>query len=329
MQEEDIRPQRLFDRYLELCREDAEVCFAGVPRRDVPCVACGGTDTEPAFDKWGFAYRRCRDCGSLYVSPRPDPEAFQAFYVSSRSSDYWVKEFFPAVMEARREKLFRDKAGRLLDLCRQRGLSTGVIAEVGAGFGMLLEEIRAISPDSRLIAVEPNPDMAALCAAKGLCAVQAFGESLSGLADAGKVDLAVTLEVLEHVHEPQRFCSSVAGLLRPGGTAVFTTLCCSGFDIQVLWERSKSVSPPHHLNLMSLEGLGALMRRSGFATVECFTPGRLDVDIVRKFWTPEAGRGPDRFLSGLLAADEPTREAFQNFLAGNRLSSHCWVLATR
>jgi len=66
VKEQDIRPEVLLQRYLELSAEDARECFGAEPRSAVACVACGGSNGSCQFDKNGFAYVRCADCGTLF-----------------------------------------------------------------------------------------------------------------------------------------------------------------------------------------------------------------------------------------------------------------------
>ena len=56
MKEQDIRPQKLLERYLQLSKEDAVQCFANEVRQPIPCVACGSSNHEDQFEKIGFAY---------------------------------------------------------------------------------------------------------------------------------------------------------------------------------------------------------------------------------------------------------------------------------
>src|SRR5262249_33496425 len=136
-------------------------------------------------------------------------------------------------------------------------------------------------------------------------------------------------EVLEHVFDPLAFVQAMAALLKPGGHVLLSSLGADGFDIQVLWERSKSVSPPHHLNFMSVAGFERLFSREGLTGVRALTPGRLDVDIVRNGVAADPGVLDNRFLELLLSRGPDVLDAFQRFLADNRLSSHVWVLAQK
>jgi hypothetical protein len=72
-----------------------------------------------------------------------------------------------------------------------------------------------------------------------------------------------------------------------------------------------------------------MFRDAGFDDVEVFTPGRLDVEIVKR--SIDRGVLPDlsRFEKLLLSRGEETLKAFQKFLAEKCLSSHVWIIATR
>lgn len=327
MREHDIRPEHLLNRYLELSRQDADRYFGGLPRQPIACVACGGKDSVHQFDKNGFGYVTCAACGSLFQSPRPPASAFEEFYRDSASSRFWATEFFPAVAEARREKIFRVRVERLAALCARCELEVRTLVDVGAGYGIFLEEWRRHSPRTRLIAIEPSRSLAAECRRKGLEVVETIAEEATGCAEIGCA--VVCFEVLEHCYEPVEFIRVLAGMVRPGGYLFVSTLSVDGFDIQVLWERSNSISPPHHINFLSTVGLEILFRRAGLENVEVFTPGALDTDIVRN----AVEREPDilqgqRFLSRLIR-DPSVSPAFQKFLSDNRLSSHAWVTARR
>lgn len=327
MKESEIRPEALLRRYLELSEEDATSCFGNVPRMSIPCVACASLWVEHDFDKHGFAYGLCRDCGTLYQTPRPALSAFESFYRDSVSSNYWAEVFFPAVAEARREKIFRPRVERLAALCEAQGLAIRRLIDVGAGYGIFLDEWRKRAPDTHLVAVEPSAALADECRVKGFEVAEDIAEQV-GDGYQGFADLVVCFEVLEHVYEPVAFVKSLMRLARPGGMVIVSTLCIDGFDLQILWQKSNQIFPPHHINFLSVAGFEKLFRRAGLMDVRVSTPGKLDVDIVRN----ASAKDPDllngqRFLQHLISNEEIAM-AFQEFLANNRLSSHAWVLGS-
>lgn len=328
MKETEIRPKELLQKYLELSVVDIATYFISSKREFLPCPACDNHGFQLAFEKSGFGYTVCRSCRTLYLNPRPSLEEFSHFYRESPSARYWANEFFPAVAEIRREKLFKPKVMELARLCQNENFKPVVVADIGAGFGLFLEEWRNLFPDTRTIAIEPNPEMADLCRDKKLEVLECLAEQASSLYD--HVDLVVALEVIEHVHNPLLFCNSLNYLLRAGGRLLLTGLCVDGFDIQVLWEHAKSISPPHHINFMSVFGFEKLLTRAGFSNIRIFTPGKLDVDIVKNILSekPDILAG-QRFIKNLLERSEETLKDFQIFLSDHQLSSHCWIWAEK
>lgn len=327
MKESDIRPEALLRRYLELSEHDAELCFVDIPRLKIPCVSCGGERLEGEFEKNGFAYSSCQDCGTLFQSPRPPIAAFEAFYRDSVSSRYWAEEFFPAVAEARRERIFRPRVERLTNLCRTKDISVERLIDVGAGYGIFLDEWRKVNSSTQVLAVEPSESLAAECRSKGFDVVEDIAENVVGYDS--HADLVVCFEVLEHVYDPLTFVKTLSRLARPGGYVFVSTLCVDGFDIQMLWNKSNSIFPPHHINFLSVAGFERLFARAGLTNVDVSTPGQLDVDIVRNAIKREPNlMNNQRFLRRIVA-DHDIAVNFQEFLVVNRLSSHAWVIGRK
>lgn len=327
MKESDIRPSGIFDEYLRLSRNDAETLFKNGRRAKIHCPACSSDLSKLEFAKYGFDYVSCLECNSLYVSPRPSKKALDEFYDASESSHFWAERFFPAVAESRRTRIFRPRVTKLSELCKAKGLSPKVVMDIGAGYGIFLEEWKKLFPYTRTIAVEPSARLAKICSKKGLEVIKTTAEDVDGYG--GMADLVVCSEVLEHVHDPLEFLWSLRSFVRTGGHLMVTTLGVDGFDIQVLWDRSKSVSPPHHINFLSLDGMVKLFERAGLKDVEILTPGLLDVNIVKNaFESSPALMEGNRFIQKIIS-DEQTANNFQNFLIDNRLSSHTWIFARK
>lgn len=325
MREEEIRKRSVFDRYLELVRADVKGFFDFASFVKVVCPGCRADHFVDEFVKDGFTYGSCKECGTLFVNPRPPFEVLNRFYSESPSTQFWVNEFFKPVAEVRREQIFRPRAEHVHGIL---GAGKGlVIGDIGAGFGIFLEELRALGPDHRYVAIEPSKEMADICREKGLEVREVCLEDLEEMN--GAFDFLTAFELAEHVFDPEGFFQKAYQLLKPGGHFLLTTLSGKGFDTLLLWERSKSISPPHHLNFFNPRSIERLLKRLGFEAAECVTPGRLDWDIVEGMIRKD-GVSLGRFWDHLCQeGTEQCKAEIQAWISRNRLSSHMRVLARR
>ena len=217
--------------------------------------------------------------------------------------------------EARREKIFRPRVDRLRNLCSAKAIVVEQLIDVGAGYGIFLDEWRNSNPVTQLLAVEPSALLAAECREKGFEVVEEIAENVSGYNN--YADLVVC------------FDQTLTGLVKPGGYVFVSTLCVDGFDIQTLWDKSHSIFPPHHINFLSVAGFERLFVRAGLVDIDVSTPGQLDVDIVRNAIKRESDLlNGQRFLK-LIATNNDLAVNFQKFLVANRLSSHAWVIGKK
>jgi SAM-dependent methyltransferase len=331
MKEIDIRPPDLFDRFLELSRGDIDTFFPNKTTfESIACPGCGSQDTEDGFVKHGFRYVVCNKCRSLYCSPRPGRTQLEAFYQHSKAVEFWAKHFYAKTADARRRIMFRPRAQLALKIALEgRDAPTSPsLVDIGSGYGMLLEEARELKAFGAIVGVEPSEKLAAVCRDRGFTIFGKYAEQLEP--EEVQADVATCFEVLEHVYDPRLFLLGIRAGLRSDGRLLLTTLTASGFDIQVLWEHSKSVSPPHHLNFLSIEGMRLLFERCGYRVLKIETPGQLDVDIVANTYRDNQEIRRSRFVEELvLYSDERRKAAFQDFLAAHCLSSHIQMIAER
>lgn len=331
MKESEIRPQKLFNQYLKLARMDTDRFFSDHSRFvTVACPGCGSQTCEPAIVKLKFKYMLCAQCGSLYLSPRPTIEMYERYYQGAESVKFWSSHFFKETAEARRQKIFKPRA-RLVAEWLKRFETTAkgnrLFVDIGSGYAIFLQEIKRLGVFTKILGIEPEANLAQVGRAQGFTILEKKLEAI----DDGEIgaDFATAFEVLEHVFSPQDFLSAARRILRPGGILMFTTLTVSGFDIQVLWEHSKSIYPPHHINLLSRRGMRELARRSGLELVDLSTPGELDVDIVKNIKRENPEIQLPRFIASIIDAPANVRAQFQDFLKENELSSHIRVILTR
>ena len=107
-----------------------------------------------------------------------------------------------------------------------------MVIDIGGGFGIFAEEIRALSGVAPIV-IEPGPDLAAVCREKSLPVVQKFLEDLT-LNDLPVGPKAfVSFELFEHLHDPAAFLSKLNELMGSGDLLIFTTLSGTGVDVQL------------------------------------------------------------------------------------------------
>ncbi|WP_316977593.1 class I SAM-dependent methyltransferase [Shumkonia mesophila] len=294
----------------------------------VPCPACGDDHPVVRFEKYGLTYVDCLSCGTLYVNPRPTPGILAWYYETSEHYRYWNTFIFPASEVIRREKIFRPRVDRLVDICHRFGVPTHTLLEVGAGYGTFGEAVLETGLFGRYVAVEPTPDLAATCRKKGLEVIELPIEQ-TDLPD-DFADIVVSFEVIEHLFSPRVFIEASARLLASGGVLILSCPNVRGFEVEVLQAASDTVDV-EHLNYFNPESLSDLVARCGFTVLETTTPGELDAELVRKkVLVGDVDLDGQTFLKRVLIDEwERLAEPFQKFLWVNGLSSHLWLVARK
>jgi 2-polyprenyl-3-methyl-5-hydroxy-6-metoxy-1,4-benzoquinol methylase len=289
------------------------------------CPACNGNDLSPEFKKLEFQYVSCIGCRTLFVNPRPSLEMLKKFYSDSPSSRFWAEKFFKPMIESRRDKIFRPRAEYASGIfgCNKKS----IIGDIGAGFGLFLEEMRRLLPDNEYVAIEPSLDMSRICQEKKLKVKCMCLEEICGMEEG--FDALTAFELFEHLQDPASFLKKTFSLLKPGGHLLLTTLNGGGFDVLILWEKSKSITPPHHLNFLSPHSARFLLEKVGFDITEISTPGKLDWDIIEGMIKNE-GVDLGRFWNSLaISGIETSKEELQSWISRNNLSSHMRILARK
>lgn len=294
----------------------------------VPCPACGKDRPIKAFEKYKMQYHHCDECGTLYISPRPQPQHLADFYANSQNYDYWNQHVFPASEAVRREKIFRPRAQRVKDICDKLSVVPNTMVEVGAGFGTFCEEVRSMGFVENLVAVEPSRSLAQTCRDRGLNVVQRTIENAEFAP--GSVDVVCSFEVIEHLFDPSSFIAQCGAILRSGGLAIFTNPSGCGFDVVAAPQFSDTVDV-EHLNYFTPDSMRVLFERHGFDVVEVLTPGKLDAELVHKmFLSGQLTREDNPFLYQILVERwGDMQNTFQDFLVQNKLSSHMWTIACK
>jgi hypothetical protein len=111
-----------------------------------------------------------------------------------------------------------------------------------------------------------------------------------------------------------------------GDSFIFTTLSGMGVDIQALWQYSKSISPPMHLNFLNPKSIELLLNNIGFKVLETSTPGKLDLDIMNN----NIDKIKDKFWKNFLGySSTQEKNNMQKIISKNKLSSHMMIVCKK
>jgi len=321
MKAADIRPPALLSRFRQVSIAESEIFFDHARLVDVSCPACQSPDKTDAFAKNGFTYAECTQCRSVFLSPRPSEQDLTNYYENSQAGKY--RDFLShETADARRLHVLRSRmawVGRIFD---ETGNGTArTLADIGTAHPFVLDEIRRLALFDHLYSVNPSFDLDEDSDAREVTPEDAPLESLGAV---------TAFEQLEHQFSPREFLRTVHSMLVEGGIFFLTTRTISGFDLQVLWDQTPYVFVPEHLNLLSIEGITALLESAGFRLLELSTPGQLDVELVQRATSEDPTIELPRFVKYFLdQRGAETHADFQSFLQKNRLSSHVRIAAQK
>jgi len=146
----------------------------------------------------------------------------------------------------------------------------GRLLEIGCAMGTLLNEIR--KQGWNVIGVEPEEWTCELARKKyGLEVINSTFQE-AGLENCS-FDAVLLLHVIEHLPNPIKGLSQIAGLIQPGGYLVVETPRYDTLWFKLLRGRERSVIPGH-LYYFTRQTIQALARKSGFEVVKLESVGR-------------------------------------------------------
>lgn len=320
----EIKPDELLAEFARLTERDVPARLVPRATEDAACPGCGRREGAPAFEKLGLAYLECGHCGSVYVSPRPDQAVIDDYYRSGDASRFWRERVVPATETARAEKVAGPRAQWVADgLAEHRpDARSGIdLSPLSGPFGTAL---RQLAPHvERIVATNVAADLDPSQRAAGMAVTP---RPTGDVGEAASADFVVAFDVLDRCADVRGLVERAHRALRPGGLLFVITPSISGFDLQVMWERSRTVTPPDRINLLSLRGFRELFA-AGWDIRELSTPGMFDAETVRRAMLSEPDGPWPRVLRQLLLDNGPEVLAdLQEFLQRHRLSSFARLL---
>lgn len=238
--------------------------IAAADRQWVHCLACDGSHSRPAGEKYGFTFVSCRTCGLVYVNPRPTRAALAAFYrkvyfSADRPDGAGVHHLHHAEAKLATAKL---RLEMVQEFCAK-----GRLLDVGCAGGFLVQA--ADLAGWCAVGMDINPDAGRRSARARRAHREVPIRQVTGLAEEspfapGRFDVVALLDVLEHVASPAACLFEARRLLAPGGVLLLETPNMDGWLPRVAGCRHPWVRPPEHLTHFGPESLRLLLDRTGF-----------------------------------------------------------------
>lgn len=304
-----IKPLEQLARYRQFCLARTEHAFKEGSRfRNLSPVS--GKILQLAGQVDRFPYGRCSESGSLFLMRLPGASAWARLLSEVSQHRHSPEAFHLGLAQSRTDHVYAPKLEWIQEALSLQGITRPQVWEVvtpPSPLTLLLRECGIFS------AVKTIDEM----------------EFTHGPHREGTVPVALLLESLDRIDDPEELLRRIYCGLEPGGLLFLTSLVASGFDLEVLGLQNLYLYPPDRANCFSLQGLQALLERTGFTLLEVSTPGVLDVEIVQAHRKEDPLLALSSFEQRIVQGDEETRRAFQDFLQERGLSSFARLVARR
>jgi 2-polyprenyl-3-methyl-5-hydroxy-6-metoxy-1,4-benzoquinol methylase len=327
--EKDIRPEKLMNAAKVFINSDRKLLLKNKKRFiKVVCPACQSKKKNFFLKKNGFRYSSCVYCLTYYMNPRPTVKILDHFYKNSKNYRFWNKYIFPASEKVRRKKIFKPRVITCIKLCKKYKLKKPSLFEVGAGFGTFCDLIKKTGFFSRVVATEPSQEGYLNCIKKKISTINDVIENVK-LKKNDKFDIVTSFEVIEHLFSPRDFLLNIKKILKSKGLVIFSCPNGDGFDVKFLGKKSNTIDH-EHLNYFNTNSVKILLKKSGYKTLEVFTPGKLDISIIESYVRKKNIILKDPFYQTVFnKKNQKLQNNFQDFIASNNLSSSMFVVAQK
>ena len=155
------------------------------------------------------------------------------------------------------------------------------LLEVGTGSGFLLTFLESEFPDSKLTGVEYDSRLVTLSQSKikNSRIIQGNAESFDLMGE--KFDIIVSLQVIEHLYNPDLMIDCVIKHLNPDGIFVLTTPnleCISEKYMNQKWHGYR----PDHVSLKTYTDWKSFIEERGFSSIYCGSTFFSGIPILNK-----------------------------------------------
>ncbi|MFC6283187.1 MULTISPECIES: class I SAM-dependent methyltransferase [Polaromonas] len=215
----------------------------------------------------GYPICKCEECGV----GRADVEGFDPYRYYNNG--YFTGKYEHSYVDyiGSKEILSREFS-KTVEFIRSIGPTQGNLLEVGCAYGLFLQQAKQ---HYHIHGVELVEEAAAYCQANGLTKVKHGVLAKNDLEKIGTLDVAVMLDVIEHIDNVAETVGMISDHLRPGGSFTITTGDWASLVARITGQRWRLMAPPLHLWYFTPSSLAKLGQRFGLEVVSCSHPWKI------------------------------------------------------
>ena len=219
------------------------------------CLICHGSIEN--LDKYQNNHlSKCSNCGFVFSYKIPSQEVLENYY----QNDYDRTRYFSPITKKRYHELLDQ-----LEAYR----STNRILDLGCGYGYFLEVAK--SRGWEVYGVELAREAVEVCQEKGIHMYH--GEINDCDFEADTFDVILSIEVIEHLIDPNVLIETGKKLLKKGGLFYITTPNFNSYLRYQLKEKYDVIDYPNHLAYFTKKTLNRIFRKHDFKKVKIQTTG--------------------------------------------------------
>lgn len=206
-----------------------------------------------------FQLVRCKRCGLVYLSPRPQKRYISNYYPPE---SYWGQ----GVFSLKRKENFdeRDKNFDFIFNTISKKKKTGRILDIGAGSGVFLSKFKSLH--WKTYGVELSKE--ACLYAKKMYGLELLSGSFPEVSLASKNYDVITLNsCLEHLYKPRESLVKIYNLLNKQGFVIITVPNFNSLGKHIFGKSWYALQPPTHLYQYSSDTLKQILNKIGFRNI--------------------------------------------------------------
>lgn len=234
----------------------------------VACYNCGSDSPEFYLAENGYNIDKCRSCGLLYMSERPNDAVIEnatAIGQHHGESDLDANAYYNKAVIPHYRSVLEDIYGN--DIGRFQSW-----LDIGCGHGEFIEAVRDHT-DGRISVrgSEPNENKQASAAKRGLDI-----RFIDLDTHDAQYDIASLLNVYSHLPDPKEFIRNLKKVIRPGGEFLLQTGDVADFSPERIL---KPLCLPDHMSFASETILRNMLTDLGFEILSVHKYPNLEISI--------------------------------------------------